>query len=270
MQGQRCHYSSKDSIFVCELLAGGERDVLGFAREFLDCPYVAKTLELFPDDERLIVNTSQLDCTTFVDVVVALTLCSQRGETRFIDFVHQLTMQRYWGGICQDYPSRKHYFTEWIEDNTSQQFVMEVQGCRKPFTAVQTLNVNYMTRHPEAYVSLKRHPEYLDKISKRECALTGRQYRYIPTREVCNSEEMRKAVHDGDIIAITSSKAGLDIAHLGFAVWHEDGLYFLDASSVHKRVVEEPVSLRTYLEHRKQVTGIRVIRVRNNTVHADE
>ena len=106
MAQERCHYEAADSILIEQLLADGNaqkcdkgQDVLYFARKFLGKPYVAHTLELFPDDERLVLNTRELDCTTYVDIVVALTLCSRRGETTFRQFVHQLHMQRYWNGV---------------------------------------------------------------------------------------------------------------------------------------------------------------------------
>ena len=47
---------------------------LHFARLFIGRPYVAHTLEV-ADPERLVVNTRQLDCTTLVENVTALTLC---------------------------------------------------------------------------------------------------------------------------------------------------------------------------------------------------
>lgn len=266
---QRCHYTKADSTLVCKLLAIGEKDVLTYARHFLGKPYVAHTLELYPDDERLVLNTAELDCTTFVDVVVALTICSLRGETTFAAYVRQLHNQRYWGGVCNGYPSRIHYFSDWIKDNTHLGFVTEIQQPNPPFTAVQTLKVDYMTKHPDAYISLTKHPEYLPTIAKQEKSLTGRQYRFIPTAQVNNTKAMRQAVHDGDILAITSTTPGLDIAHLGFAVWHEDGLYLLDASSIHKKVLEEPIPLRTYLERRKNVTGIRVVRINSDSLSLD-
>jgi hypothetical protein len=73
---------------------------------------------------------------------------------------------------------------------------------------------------------------------------------------------MRQTVKDGDVIAITSSKPGLDIAHLGFAVWKPDGLHLLNASSVHKKVEEDPQLFRIYMQNRSHVTGIRVVRLK--------
>ena len=72
---------------------------------------------------------------------------------------------------------------------------------------------------------------------------------------------MREAVHDGDIICIVTSADGLDIAHLGIAVWHADGLHMIDASSLHKKVVEEDMTMRQYLERRKNALGIRIVRL---------
>ena len=74
-------YQKKDSVTVCRLLAAsrqlprGTNLQLFFARKFLGLPYVAHTLEI-NDDERLVVNTRQLDCTTLVENVTALTLCA--------------------------------------------------------------------------------------------------------------------------------------------------------------------------------------------------
>lgn len=258
---ERCHYSRQDSILVEQLLASGHTDVLFYARKFLGRPYVAHTLELYPDDERLVLNTDELDCTTYVDVVAALTLCARRGETRFSQFVHQLRQQRYWDGKCTDYTSRIHYFSDWIRDNSRLGYAQEIQQPNPPFTAVQTVSVSYMSKHPRSYVSLDRHPEYRPVIAAQEKDLTGKQFRYIPTAQVKNTETLRKAVHDGDIICIVTSADGLDIAHLGIAVWHEDGLHMIDASSLQKKVVEESITMRQYLERRKNALGIRIVRL---------
>lgn len=266
---ERCHYEAADSILIEQLLADDNaknmekgQDVLYFARKFIGLPYVAHTLELYPDDERLVLNTRELDCTTFVDVVVALTLCQRRGETTFRQFVHQLHMQRYWNGVCDGYPSRIHYFSDWMRDNTQLGFVVEIQNTCPPFTAVQTVNVNYMTEHPQSYISLKRHPEYIPVIAAQEKDLTGRKYRYIPTRHLADSRELRRTVNDGDIIAITSLTPGLDIAHLGIAVWHDDGLHMIDASSKHMKVLEETITMQQYLKNRKNADGIRIVRLK--------
>lgn len=255
-----------DTQFVGRLLAEARRMprstnfALHFARQFLGRPYVGQTLEV-NDRECLVVNTRELDCTTLVENVAALTLCVWRSLYTARDFMNALVELRYRGGRIDGYPSRLHYFTDWIDDNTRRGLVSEVQQPVPPFTAVQHVSVSYMSTHPQAYRALREHPELLPAIKAQEQALTGRQYRYIPKQEVGDTPALRQAVHDGDIIAVTCSKPGLDIAHLGFAVWRSDGLHLLNASQLHKRVVEEPMTLGQYLQRHPSHTGLRIVRL---------
>ena len=264
MQAQKTFYVAKDSVFIVNLLKHAPQDAgpLSFARQFLGRPYVAHTLELF-DEERLIVNTRQLDCTTLVENVTALTLCARRGEASFESFVQTLRALRYRKGRQRGYASRLHYFSDWIADNTKMGYVNEVQRQQAPFTAVQTLGVSYMSQHPQAYKALRADTSLVKIIKAQEKALTGRRFRYIPKSRVKNTRALREVVHNGDIIAITCNKPGLDIAHLGFAVWRNDGLHLLNASSIHKKVVEEPMTLGQYLSKHPSFTGIRVVRVQH-------
>ena len=255
-------YQRADSVKICQLLgqANRETSVLWLARQFLGVPYVAHTLEV-NDDERLVVNTRQLDCTTFVETVTALKLCAQAGKRSFADYQAVLRQLRYRQGRMAGYPSRLHYFTDWIRDKADMQLVTDVQQPNPPFTAVQTVNVNYMSTHPTAYKALKANAALIPEIRAQEQSLTGMKVRYIPKRLLRNSALLRKAVKDGDILAITCNKKGLDIAHLGFAVWRKDGLHLLNASQLHKRVVTEPMTLRQYLQKHSSHTGIRIIRI---------
>ena len=257
-------YQRADSVKICQLLgqANRETSVLWLARQFLGVPYVAHTLEV-NDDERLVVNTRQLDCTTFVETVTALKLCAQAGKRSFADYQAVLRQLRYRQGRMAGYPSRLHYFTDWIRDKADMQLVTDVQQPNPPFTAVQTVNVNYMSTHPDAYKALKANAALIPEIRAQEQSLTGMKVRYIPTRLLRNSALLRKAVKDGDILAITCNKKGLDIAHLGFAVWRSDGLHLLNASMIHKKVVEEPMTLYQYMQKHKTHTGIRVVRIKN-------
>ena len=233
---------------------------LYFARKFLDVPYVAHTLEV-NDDEQLVVNVEELDCTTLVETVTALTLCAYRQQYNWASYQNALRNMRYRDGVIDGYPSRIHYFTDWIVTNTKAGIVSEIQQPNPPFTAVQTVKVCYMSEHPQSYKALKMHPEYVPEISRMEQRLTGLKFRFIPKSEVKNTAAVRDAIHDGDIIAITCNKPGLDIAHLGFAVWKDDGLHLLNASQLHKKVVEEPMTLYQYLQKHPSHTGIRIIRI---------
>ena len=258
--------AATDSTFVVTALAEARslprttNFPLHFARKFIGQPYVAYTLEV-NDEERLVVNTRQLDCTTLVENVTALTLCVYRNLYTWRDFQNALVEMRYRDGRLDGYTSRLHYFTDWIDDNTHKKIVTEVQAPNPPFTAVQTIAVSYMSSHPTAYKALKAHPEMVPVIAAQEDSLNGRQYRYIPKADVRDTKAMRCAIHDGDIIAITCSKPGLDIAHLGFAVWRNDGLHLLNASMLHKQVIEEPMTLGQYLSKHPSHTGIRIVHI---------
>ena len=256
----------QDSATICRLL-GEARKLpsstclpLYFAQKFVGIPYVAHTLE-GDKRERLVINTRQLDCTTLVETVTALTLCAQRKDYSWFAYQHTLVDLRYRGGVIDGYPSRLHYFTEWITDNTRAGVVSELQSPNPPFSAVQNVKVNFMSTHPQSYQALREHPEFVSTIAKMERQVSGAKYRYIPKKSVGNHKLLRKVIRDGDIIAITCNKAGLDIAHLGFALWRKDGLHLLNASQLHHKVVVEPMTLYQYLQKHPSHTGIRIIRI---------
>ncbi len=265
-------YSKADSMLVCRILretvplrrrlSHGQL-ILKVARIFVGTPYVAHTLDR-NTDEKLVVNLHGLDCTTFIETVTALVLCIERDEIRFSDFVHQLEQIRYRGGKT-GYLSRLHYFHWWLEDNVRMGFIAEINTPVPPFTAVQTLKINYMTLNVPAYDMLKNSPERVAGLKKLEDASNGTRIRYIPKSQLGNSGLLKTVVRDGDIIAIVTSKRELDTTHLGFAVWHRDGLHLLNASSLEQngRQVIEPVeTFYHYMMSHPSSIGIRIARIR--------
>jgi hypothetical protein len=254
-----------DSLTICQMLKSAPSDAgtLYFARCLMGRPYVAHTLEV-NDDERLVVNTRQLDCTTLVETVAALTLCAQSEKRSWNDYTDMLTRLRYRQGTIDGYASRLHYFSDWIADKERMGLVGELQQPNPPFSAVQTVNVNYMSRHPHAYKALKANPALVKTIRRQEQHLSGTKASYIPKKSLRDNDHLlRQTIQDGDIIAITTSKPGLDIAHLGFAFWMDDGLHLLNASQLHKKVVVEPMTFYQYMLKHPTFTGIRVVRLKN-------
>lgn len=235
--------------------------MMHFARQFFDVPYVGGTLDK-DKEERLIVNLRELDCTTYVETVLALAMCARNGETTFNDYCHHLCDVRYIDGKVA-YVNRQHYFTVWIEDNISQGIVSRVED-KSAFTATQTLHVDYMTTHVSSYKMLSAHKEWLPGIRKMEQQMKGRKYKYIPKSALKptaqNNSKLRKIIKDGDIIAILTSKKGLDTTHIGIASWHKDGLHLINASSIHKKVVDEPMTFYDYMQRHPSQIGIRVVR----------
>ena len=265
-------YTPEDSIRVMNLLQSAEKDAandttagqtmlrIGRAIEKMNIPYVAHTLE--PNDqERLIINLRELDCTTFVESAMALTLCVRSGRTTFDDYCRILQKIRYWQGRAPQYIRRLHYFTSWIEDNTTMDLVRELQSPNPPFTAVQTVQAHYMTQHVDKYRMLTVNPQDVPMIREMEKRIEGKKYRYIPKQQLYNNRKLRNTIHDGDIIVIITNIKGLDTQHIGIAAWHADGLHLLNASSIHHRVIEEPMTLRQYLYKHPTMPGIRVVRI---------
>lgn len=242
-----------------KLLKPSDNRILFFAKKFIGTPYVGGTLDK-AKEERLVINTRQLDCTTFVENVLALALCSIRGEYHFQDFCRQLKNIRYRKGSIA-YTNRLHYFTDWIEDNAEMGFVRKIESRKAPFTAIQNVKVDYMSKHSSAYAMLSAHPRWMEEIKKTEQRLTGKKYWYIPKNGINNSNLLRETIHDGDIIAILTSKAGLDTSHIGFAVWKKDGLHLLNASQIHKKVILEPMLFRDYMRRHPSQIGIRICRM---------
>lgn len=267
-------YQKTDSLRVVELLTKGCRQapsenlMVFYAQQFIGIPYVGKTLEVNPKEE-LAVNLRELDCTTLVENVVALVLTTRQGSTRFADFCKNLTKIRYRDGKLNGYPSRNHYFSEWIDSNERQSLVTEIKGKANdsrgayyPFVDTQKLDITYMSTHPSSYPMLKDDAQALKQIKANEQQLCGRTVHYIPLRLLGRSKKELTGVNDGDILAIVTKKAGLDVSHLGLAIWGRDGkLHLLNASQIHKKVVLEPMTLEEYMKKHPTQLGVRVIRV---------
>ena len=252
------YYASMTSTTKADLQR--QRLLIYIARDFRGIPYVAKTLE-DNNKETLVVNMRQLDCTTYVENVLAVYECVKNNKTTFADYKNYLRLIRYAGGKVS-YTTRQHYFTEWIEENTKEGFVSEVKGQNPPFSAKQTLAIDFMSTHIDLYPMLNNNVEMRKPIAEMEHRLSGKTYRYIPKSKIKNTRLLRSTIHDGDIIAIITKKKGLDTSHIGIAVWHKDGLHLLNASQIHKKVVEEPMTLYQYMQKHPSQLGIRIVRIK--------
>lgn len=255
-------YEKADSVEVESLLRAetGTNDVLFYARRFVGRPYVAHTLEM-SDPEQLVVNLRAFDCTTLVETVLALARTRREGGKTFAAFLRNLEKFRYRGGKMDGYLSRLHYFSQWWHDNTDKGLIIPVENERY-FTAPLVVRNHYMSRHPKRYTMLVAHPEWTDSIAHLERASNGPDGHYLPESRTGLSRAVLSCIHDGDLAAIVTTKDGLDYAHLGFVVWGADGrLHLLNASSVHKKVVEEAKTLQQYLAGIKSSTGIRLWRL---------
>ena len=159
-----------------------------------------------------------------------------------------------------DYTSRLHYFTWWGEDNESMGLVRQVTNNEAPFTAIQTIQINYMSKHPDYYKHLKANPNFIPVIRRYEQASNGKKYRYIPKSRLNGSSQELRDVHTGDIISIITNKDGLDTSHVGIVFWDQGKLHLMHASSLQKKVVMDEKTFYDYSQAQKSHLGIRVYR----------
>ena len=229
---------------------------LHFAKLMMGVPYVAGTLD-GNEEERLVVRTNALDCTTFVETVLAFCIADKRGERDFKGFKKALTDVRYRDGILNGYTSRLHYFSDWIRNNEQMGFVKECtseSACAQP----KELWLDFMTTHVDSYLPMKKDSELVKEMAAHEKNWQGTIVRYIPKDKLNLSPEELK-IKDGDILTITTNIKGLDVVHVGFAFWKADKLHLLHASSNAKKVIEDPQSLYDYSKNKKAHTGVRAI-----------
>lgn len=206
---------------------------------FVGTTYTPNTLDI-DGPERLVINLRELDCVTFVESVLAMARLVHAGIDDFDAYKAELAKIRYRGGVLDGYPSRLHYFSEWISDNEALGLVRNVT---RDLGGVQdTEPIDFMSTHTESYRHLA-DPANLDAIRRVEAELSSRPRYYIPEHRIA---EAASGIRNGDIIAATSTVKGLDVAHTGFALWVDGKLHLLHAPLVGKNVEisEKPLADR--------------------------
>lgn len=256
-------YQKEDSAEIAVLLsAKGTHSPLYFAKKLLGRPYVGQTLEI-NEEEQLVVNLRELDCTTLVETSAALALAEKNDERSFAGYCKALKQLRYRNGNISGYASRLHYFSQWIADNVAKGLVEDIgKSGGFPFTAKQEINLSFMTKNPQYYRQLKADEDLRKEIEKQEKSINGTTVNYIPKKLLNLDKTKLSCIHDGDIIALVTSKDGLDISHVGIAIWKGNKLHLLNASSLKHKVVADSQSLYEYQRKRQTQLGIRVIRLR--------
>ena len=247
------------TLFSAQTLAqNAANDVLTNAVTYLDVPYVAGVLDQ-NDKEELVLNTDELDCTTFVEYSIALSLApvkenNYKDEEVFADYVQKL---RYRDGKIDGYTSRLHYMTEWAQNAIKEGILEDVTALNsKRTTQVQA---GYMTAHSNLYPHLANNEQNVEKMRAIEQRINGTTVHYVPTSNLPN--DGLDWIRDGDIIMFTTNEPGLDVAHMGLAFNISGKLTLMHASSIEKRVVVSRVTIKKMLEDNPKWTGIRVLRV---------
>lgn len=217
-------------------------------------PYVASTLEIYPDREACSVNLLGLDCVTFVETTLALARMLKKGGRKPEDLLSEIALIRYRNGTAGDYSTRLHYMSDWLADNTKKGLVKPLD--QLPGAVPFTQKVGFMSTHPASYRRLISQPEQVEKIKKCEEVINGRSLKYVPLNKIAAVEPLLKT---GDIVAVCTSQAGLDVVHTGFVYRTADGIaHFIDASSSKSKmkVTLESGPISGSLHWSKNLTGV--------------
>ena len=241
-----------------------ENRMIYFGKKLLDIPYVGNTLEI-GDKEQLVINIHELDCITFLENVITLSLCDKQEKRTFEDFCKNLIKIRYRDGKIGDYTSRLHYFSWWAEDKVKMGIIKDVLSENDTLSKENIFDINFMSNHPDYYKHLKNNPDFVSIIKQYEEEINEKKYRYIPKENLSTEKNpLLKIIHDGDIVAMVTNIRGLDICHVGIIFWENENMHLLHASSLKKRVLISEESLYEYEMNQPKHLGIRVFRLVDN------
>jgi len=229
--------------------------IIEIGKSFIGTDYAANTLEK-GGEENLVINLTGLDCYTFLETSLVFARCIKKGKTTFEDYKKELTNIRYRDGKLKEYPSRLHYFSDWIFDMNKRRIgkdiTKEIGGKR------YVKKINFMSTHIDSYKQLKENQKFVKEITKFERQISTREYFYIPQDEIVLVEDK---IQNGDIIGITTNIEGLDIAHTGIAIRMDDGrIHLMHAPNVGYKVQIAEKPLADYIKGNKKQTGIMVLR----------
>ena len=227
--------------------------IIGISRLFINTPYKDQTLES-SGKEKLIVNWSAFDCTTFLETILAFVRCIRSGKISHFYFRKNLKLIRYRRGKIDGYSSRLHYLTDWIQDNEKKGLLNNIS--RSLGGKPQRRKISFMTTHCELYPALGKKAQFA-AILKVEKNLSRRIF-FVIGKDKINS--LKTKIQNGDIVALTANQKGLDVAHVGFALWQGKNLHLLHASKKEGAVVISKKTLTAYLKSSNKFNGIIVAR----------
>jgi hypothetical protein len=260
-QAGKVDFSPEDRIIFDQLVQQAEVEepgdigdkIVDVGRELLNTPYVAGTLEGHTP-EILIVNLRGLDCTTYVENVLVVSGMAKEGQKDWDTYLRRLERLRYRDGIRDGYPSRLHYFTDWIRNNAKKGLVEDITQSLGGLPLEK--RIDFMGTHPDLYPALSS-VEDLGTIQKVEEEISDQVIYVLPRKNVSKVENQ---IRNGDIIALATSIEGLDVTHTGFAFRKDNGRIHLLHASTRGSVEISEAPLAEYLQGVKRNTGIIVVR----------
>lgn len=224
---------------------------------FKDVPYGAGASNNVSFDKTL-VCTSPLNCVTIIEMFWAICYTqyqlSQLNLTLtqnqiFNLFLKNLNFIKYYDGFNCELHDRIHYFTDAL-------FQLESKGLLENIGAYNgepiDKKIHFISGNKKQWSAIKNWI----KIKVIEESMSSRPRYFYPLDRM---EDYKLYAKTGDIVALATDVAGLDVSHCGYITFRNDSLLFSHASSVKKKVVIEE-DLCNYLSKRTSITGIYVYR----------
>ena len=225
-------------------------------------PYTPYPLEAYlkaggnPASEPLTLSLTQFDCVTLVESCLAVARGSVIPEDptwdRFAILVEQM---RYRGGKRAGYPSRLHYFSEWIHDGAGRGLVKDLSA--ELGGAVDGRPLRFMSEHRSSYPALADERTF-EAVRQMERSLDSVARRPIPVARIPN---VLDGIQSGDVLAFATSIPGLDVTHAAFAYRDNKNVVRVLHAPLSGGVVEVTrTTLPEYVGNIKRATGILVAR----------
>lgn len=209
-------------------------------------------------ENKILINLSELDCVTYLETVLAIYKSVKSSKTDFCDFVEQVENIKYRDGKKILFPSRLHYFSDWLIDNSKRGNVKDITA--EIDSVKYSKTINYMTKNRSLYPQLK-DTAFFNSMKVFENNLNKNLKYYLPKDKF---NDYKAKIKHGDIVVFTTITEGLDVSHVGFAYKKNNELYLLHASSKYKKVIISEVPLNEYLNQNSKVSGIMVAEVDEN------
>ncbi|MUG90837.1 DUF1460 domain-containing protein [Bombella sp. ESL0385] len=211
-------------------------------------PYLAQPLiGSATTQEELILSWRGVNCMTFVEIILA----ASRSFT-VEQFIHALIATRYRHHHVT-FTERRHFYSDWLYGTP---ILCRDLSPHFPYAQhiSKTLNLKLPPTSP---ANTAPEDRYLPGIPLKKRLIT-----YLPTKPLLDNlhhHTIKTHIKSGDVIGIYSPLPGLDVFHIGLAIWRGHELLFRNASSLpeHRYVVDTP--LADYLKERRGIVLYRPI-----------
>jgi Protein of unknown function (DUF1460) len=222
------------------------------AKQFLGSAYQAGLLDKSAK-ETLVASLTQFDCVLFVETVLALVRGIAVEDYTYSTFTQNIVDQRYRQGKMETYCDRLHYFSEWIADNEKRGNVVNLTPSLGGIPLNKTLN--FMTTHRGSYPQMVKNEANYQCIAQVERNLRQLNLTYLPTSRI---KSVYSQLKSGDIIAITTNIAGLDVTHTGLVYRQGNQVGLIHASPAGQVTIA--TDLQKYVSRVPKAIGIFVVR----------